>query len=423
MRPQQIRQGLVFVVGTTLAAGVAVVLRTHPPTREVLVPRAGDLDLYLGAAACCECHREIFNRQSQSRMAGALDTGANYYKRHEMPVPAQVNDEANGLRYRVEAWRGELFLEVARGDETIRTAMDYALGSGERGLTFVRDLDGDHYQELRMSYYADTNTWDLTPGQESDQPASLADALGRTVPKRSHGACLSCHASRLVQSGGKIDPARARFGVDCERCHGPGRDHVETAASGRAPAKMRTPALSQALALSSRLREGRPAESPQDQLLQFVASANDDRLIRDLYVCGDCHGRHEVGIPADDEHLSRFQVPALLASRCYQSSADRLRCTDCHDPHGDAVHGDERPYVAVCLRCHSSELAGSADETASRLPPAKSCPKNPRDGCIGCHMPSRSPMYRTRFTHHRIGIYQDVAASAEKNHESSRLSE
>jgi hypothetical protein len=130
-----------------------------------------------------------------------------------------------------------------------------------------------------------------------------------------------------------------------------------------------------------------------------------------------------MGIALDDENLSRFQMPALLASRCYQQSATKLSCTDCHDPHGDAVHGDERPYVAVCLRCHFSEPAGSADESARPSPKPKSCPQNSRDGCIACHMPTRSPMYRTQFTHHRIGVYQDITASAKENHESSHPSE
>ncbi|MGH7140516.1 MAG: tetratricopeptide repeat protein, partial [Pirellulales bacterium] len=192
--------------------------------REVFLPHATDLESYIGSAECADCHRAIYNRHSQSRMANCLASARECLRRHELPLPAEVNDEANGYRYRVEADGDELVLRVIRGEESIRVALEYALGSGQRGLTFARDFDADHYQESRVSYYADTNSWDITPGEETARPTSLAEAVGSLIPKRSPAACLSCHASRLVQVDGKIDLDRSHFGVDCERCHGPGLD-------------------------------------------------------------------------------------------------------------------------------------------------------------------------------------------------------
>jgi hypothetical protein len=169
---------------------------------------------------------------------------------------------------------------------------------------------------------------------------------------------------------------------------------------------MRLPALANAVALAGQLRNGQAPISPQDELLARVGRAGDDRLIRDLYLCGECHGRLQMGIDPSDEHIARFQVPALLASHCYQRSAAKLRCTDCHDPHTDAVHGDERPYVAVCLRCHGPQEPAQAGDTASdAIPTNRICRHSEHEGCIACHMPTVTPMYRTRFTQHRIGVY------------------
>jgi mono/diheme cytochrome c family protein len=415
-----LRWVLLIVAGAAVA--VAIARYRRPISREVLAPRGANLDGFVGAAKCAECHREIYNRQSHSRMATALRTSEDFCRQHALPLPAEVTDRANDLQYRIDRRQGQLCMEVVRGEEVVRTTMHYALGSGQRGLTFLCDLDAENYQELRVSYFADTNSWDFTPGQESAQPLSLAEAVGRRVGKRSDFACLNCHASRLVQSDGKIDTGRSYFGVDCERCHGPGREHIQAISAGRS-GKMRPPALTQALVLGRQLREGKRPEGPQDELLRRMSEADDERLIRDFYVCGECHGRRQLWIEASDVQLARFQVAALMASPCYQRSAAKLRCTDCHDPHGDAVHGDDRPYIAVCLQCHgdgdpeqpvaeasSRRLAGPLPSANSRLgsdTPTKVCLKNPRDGCIGCHMPVRSPMYRTRFTHHRIAIYPD----------------
>ncbi|MGH7139312.1 MAG: hypothetical protein ACREHD_26505, partial [Pirellulales bacterium] len=202
-----------------------------------------------------------------------------------------------------------------------------------------------------------------------------------------------------------------------------GLDHATSARAGGVPAKMRSPSLSDALANLGRLRNAGRAADRGDRLVRALSAAGDERLFRDVYVCGECHGRHQMDIADDDVHLSRFQVPALLASRCYKESAAKLRCTDCHDPHDDAVHGDERPYVAVCLSCHSAETAASGDDSAVGPSQSRSCPVNAREGCIACHMPTTSPAYRSQFTHHRIGVYRETAAPAAQNDESPNASE
>lgn len=416
--------GLTIVALAVGAAALAAIGRYFraPPT-EILVPRGGELDGYVGAARCAECHREIYDRQSRSRMAGALQTAEEYDRQHRLPIPAEVNDRENGLSYRVLPRDGELILEVSRGLETARASLGYALGSGARGLTFVRDLDAGGYQELRISYYADDHVWDFTPGQENDRPTTVQQALGKFVPKRSPEACLDCHASRLVQSEGQIVPASSLFGVDCERCHGPGREHCETAARGDVAAP-RAASLVQALRLAERLREGRPPASSQDAWLQSASKAADDRLIRDVYVCGECHGGRQIwSTPADDQ-LSRFQVAALVASKCYQESADKLRCTDCHDPHRDIEPGDQSLAVAVCLKCHSPGEGQAADGqpvSAAERARAISCPVNAVAGCVACHMPTRSPMYRTRFTHHRIGVHSESRPDLSTFHRSDEF--
>ena len=404
------------VVALAGLAAIAVLARHRIGTSpQVLAPHGADLVGYVGASKCAECHGEIYNQQRCSRMAETLHTTEEYVAKHSMALPAVVFDERNHLRYRVEKRNGKLELEVKKDREIARAEMAYALGSGKFAVTFVRELDDENYEELRVSYYADTGAWDLTPGQRGARPASAKEALGRPFGKRGEIACLNCHASLLLQSGGKIDPVFSRLGVDCERCHGPGRDHVDSALM-TSPAKLYPPELVEGLRLAQRLREGRPPANAEEALLQSLAEADDERPIRDLYVCGECHGRNEITSPPSDDLLPKFPVAALAASACYRESAAKVLCTDCHNPHGDSPRND-RPYVAVCLRCHREGPISPASDTPPDARPEPSgtravsqqnviCPVSPREGCIPCHMPTRSPIPHAHFAHHRIAVYR-----------------
>ncbi|HEX7449885.1 MAG TPA: cytochrome c3 family protein, partial [Pirellulales bacterium] len=336
------------------------------PAAEVLAPRGAALHGYVGAAACAECHQDISARQQCSHMALTLQSSEPFAPARSLRLPAVVVDERNRVRYRVERQDGKLQLEAKRGREVARAEMTYALGSGKLAWTFVRELDADNYEELRVTYYTQTDRWDLTPGQRTARPVSAREALGRPIEKHGDQACLNCHASLLVQSAGKVDIARSRFGVDCERCHGPGRDHVESAQQGE-PVKLRAPELVEALGLARRLREGQRPANPPEELLQSIAEVGDERLIRDLYVCGECHGRSDIGEQRTDLQLAKLPVAALVASACYQNSATKLLCGDCHDPHGDSPR-DDLNYVAVCLRCHQEDATAPAADTASARP-------------------------------------------------------
>jgi hypothetical protein len=69
-------------------------------------------------------------------------------------------------------------------------------------------------------------------------------------------------------------------------------------------------------------------------------------------------------------------------SACFQKSG-ALSCISCHDPHRDAVP-ETAHYDAVCRRCHSNP---TSDTAATSAVAHTVCPKNPRSGCTGCHMP------------------------------------
>jgi hypothetical protein len=151
-------------------------------------------------------------------------------------------------------------------------------------------------------------------------------------------------------------PAAADRAIGCERCHGPGGNHLRAI-----EAKLADPAIVN------------PAEAPAEGRLR---------------VCGQCHSHHqESTLPRTDPFWLRFQGTTIAWSRCYTESAGSFDCMTCHDPHFDndksAAH-----YDARCLTCHSAPPAETSHSKTKRATRGSTCPVKPLDGCIGCHMPS-----------------------------------
>ena len=176
--------------------------------------------------------------------------------------------------------------------------------------------------------------------------------------------CLFCHTTDPRAVLDHSGPAAADRAIGCERCHGPGGNHVRAI-----EAKLTDPAIVN------------PAAAPAEGRLR---------------VCGQCHSNHqESPLPRTDPFWLRFQGTTIAWSRCYTESAGSFDCMTCHDPHHD---NDRSPahHNARCLTCHSARTpettiarAGTFEsKRPERTVRGSTCPVKPANGCIGCHMPS-----------------------------------
>lgn len=364
----------VLVVSAVVIGFVGVVWWTLKLSREGVsvetseVGPAGRQAGYVGDRACTACHpgESALHRQSGHSMtlrpAGETDEARRLDGR-------EVKDpEYPGVswRYAKEGRRLSVSRRNAGGTENF--LIDYALGSGHHAVTFVSVSDRDPRHpagmEHRLSCYTGEKTVDLTPGHEAAAPAKGVTPRGRPLPSSKLLRCFRCHTTMTSAQGRELlDVATMVPNVSCERCHGPARDHVDSARRGR----------------------------PRAGFSSGAALRSADRIMR---ACGVCH-RHPEDTPADairteNIEIVRHQPVGLMQSKCFQNSQGTLSCVTCHDPHAPASR-DAAEYVAVCLSCHSSA-------------PQTTCPDSPRDGCLDCHMPRRNSGQGISFADHWIRV-------------------
>jgi hypothetical protein len=338
---------------------------------------------YVGSRRCGECHASIFRaQQGASRHAQTLRFEAGL---KDIPLPAHpVPDPViSGITHHFSR-KGDDKIEVESrvDDRVVRAVVDYAVGSGRHGITMLAKDEQGIERELRISYFGESGTWGETKGVDF-APRDAGDHLGIGIGRKAVHHCLHCHTTwfRSLEKGTTAarGPERIDKGIGCERCHGPGLNHVKAVESGFGEL---------AIALTR-----------QTPSLQRLSS------------CVECHAADGTIQPSDPE-FTRAQGTTFLFSRCFTAAKDRLNCTTCHDPHRNVVTSAAH-YEKVCLSCHSPRTA--ALPRALPAGPAKvdtegkgrACPVNPAGDCISCHMPKvEDPSRRSRFTDHHIRVHR-----------------
>ena len=335
---------------------------------------------YVGAAACRECHpgeSALFARAGHHRTVWPAEAGRN-------PVVAWLEGKTwNDPEVPEVAWAyhvrgGRLFAERTAKGRTETQPLDYGFGSGTHGVTFVALQPGAEPGldppgiEHRLSYFAEGRRMGITPGQErsgseADRPAQGPHEvpMGNPMTPDRIQQCFGCHSTLTsTLASNRLEPATLIPNVSCERCHGPGRSHVEAARRGESELTMRM---------------GR------DRVEASV----------EVGLCGSCHRLPRAiassKLRPENPEIVRFQGVGISLSSCYADGLSGLRCTSCHDPH-DRTSTDHAAYVAVCLSCHRAE------STSKQKP----CPVSPAAKCIDCHMTRRAIGGNGTFTDHWI---------------------
>ena len=340
---------------------------------------------FVGAARCAECHASIYRVQQSSRHAGTFHQAGGLAELPTFDGPIEDSGDRR-VKHVLRREGGRLDWETTDAEKIRRAVVDYAFGSGGVAITMVGRDEAGGPCELRLSRYGNGATWDVTTGH-LDRPDDRREFLGRPLPRDGVRRCLECHTTSVHVALERSGPAAADRGIGCERCHGPGANHLEAIAGRFAD-----------------LAIGRPRGASAEQVMAL---------------CAACHSPKDLELVPDDHLAPRFASPSMAWSRCYTESRGSLSCVSCHNPHGNAETSTTF-YESRCLACHarSSPAASPVSLATPRLPMMPEdvrrvpCPVDPSRGCLECHMPKVEGIVpHTSFTDHRIRVRRKAAAA------------
>jgi tetratricopeptide (TPR) repeat protein len=328
---------------------------------------------YVGAAHCAACHPKESRAHRQSRHARTFHRGAELLA---LPLPDRplVGPAGPTDTLTLERVQDQIRATASAGDSVFTTIVEYAFGVPDRYVTMVGRDESRTYRSLPISSYHTARgvAWDRT-SDEVFNPGPVDDPRGAPISVQDGVVrCLYCHVTRSrdfrdppPETG--VGREAADAGIGCERCHGPGGNHlaaIKASFSDRA-----------------------------------IVNAGTGSAAAVVTQCADCHvvgQASDARAAPDDRRHVRSPGATLTASRCYVESEGRMSCLTCHDPHRD----DDAPasfFEAKCLACHAASTTSQ-----------KSCRVNPANDCLNCHMPKVPvAVLHTSLTDHYIRVHRE----------------
>jgi hypothetical protein len=326
---------------------------------------------FAGTAACISCHRAI--GRTHSLTAHYLDSrpaAAGYIKGSFDSGRNRITYE-NGTRVLLEH-KGNAFFQTTiqkDGRQSRSEQFGVVIGSGRKGQTYLYWNDARLFQ-LPVSYFSPTDSWCNSPGYRPDAPY-----FDRQVP----AYCLECHATYAgtvfrskTDLGDRLDSNRIVYGINCEKCHGPGAAHVAFQTA-----------------------------HPEEKTGKYIINARLLSRQQRLDACALCHsGARSLMKPAFSfrvgDTLNQFSLPKydmdsaetldvhgnqyglLTSSRCFRQS--QMDCSSCHNPHVNEAN-NPKLFSQRCMTCHNP-----AAHNTCTVKPAPGLVLS--DNCIDCHMPA-----------------------------------
>lgn len=355
----------------------------------------------VGTEACTACHAEISASYAGTNKHGAISVFDPATAPESFDGDIRIYNPATDLWYQ-PLMRGDTLLQREwREDEAGEVVYErteaaaYVIGSGNQTRSYLMRENG-YVTEMPLTWYVERNGWDMSPGYEEAN-----DRFDRKIILD----CMTCHNAvpgftRFTQN----DFSEVPLGISCERCHGPGSDHVSARSAGWSPPPG---APDTTIVNPARLDRDRQLANCQQCHLAgvFVYAPGEDVT---TFLSGQTLAENRTVFVPEDQLTDPDWVgidshPVRLArSACY--AATEMTCSTCHDSHRSAEDLPDGWYNSRCATCHTDASdSGDHVQFCSRPEAADDAARQQGD-CVGCHMQQggTSDVPHVRFTDHWI---------------------
>ncbi len=383
----------------TVPAIISQVSADHPTADRMTAPPPG---AYAGDATCAQCHRkesefyELTPHARDSGPANAKNIIGSFSQGHNVLHTSNPNLIVN----MVAAPDGYYQSASNLADRSqLAERFDIVIGSGRHGQSYLYWQDDSLY-EMPASYWTWNHEWVISPGF----PAGQIHFDRAIVPR-----CLECHGSYFISRAPPLNRFEKKslvLGINCDRCHGPGVQHVayERSASPHSDKQEQTIV--------------NPAHLTRDRQLDLCALCHAGAVEPTrpplTFVAGDnIHDYLAIQPPTPDAppDVHGNQVGALQQSKCFASS--KMTCSTCHNVHEKQENADS--FSHHCLGCHEISSCGKYQALGSRI----------RTKCIDCHMPllesgkitsdTSSGTLHALLRAHQIKVYREASETVERS--------
>ncbi len=311
---------------------------------------------YVGSQACEKCHAGIYQRWKKTPMANVVRDPREH---PEAIIPdLATNNIAKFTRDQVALAYGSLWKQ-----------------------RYFTKIGGDYFP-LPVQWDVGTRQWlpyKVPNGADWWTAFYPPDNMHRPTGP----TCDGCHSVGYDIRSKQV----AEWNVGCERCHGPGSEHVAHAARGNIlnPAQLDSVAGNNVCIQCH--SQGQPVNSPiEGKYYDWPVGYRVGLKLSDFWRLEDCTLGQTTFyyFPDCTAHKNRMQGNDFAQSVMYRHG---ITCSTCHDAHGTGNYAQLRkPVNQICLDCHGpSSPNGPREATLAEH-------THHKDGsagseCVGCHMP------------------------------------
>lgn len=310
---------------------------------------------YVGSASCKSCHSEIYERWSKTTMANVVRDP----KAHPEAIIPDLSKADPLLTFTKEdialiygsIWKQRYFKKI--GD-------DY----------FVFPAQWDVTHKKWKPYFVKDDWWvKFYPPDNFQRPTSAL--------------CDGCHSVNYDIKTKTV----TEWNVGCEKCHGPGSEHVEKPVSATIlnPSRMDYVAGNDTCIQCH--SQGQPLHNPiEGKHYDWPVGFDMTKKLSEFWKLED----HQLGETTfthfgdGTAHKNRMQGNDYVQSQMYTHG---VTCFTCHDAHGTTNAGSLRkPASTLCLDCHTPN-SPSGPRALTIAEHTHHLPNSAGSECIACHMP------------------------------------